>query len=695
MVEGYFTYFIIFKASYGEYTPIMKYEDIQEIREAHKGTMHLFDKDLESVLPALEYVMHLPRLFLDLFNLDEDIIDVAYDESHEIILVPDSVFIKLKQTEISVNPTLIIYTANCDKNVTAVSETFNPILGIYEINNLNEALLKKQWNELYNYTQNKDYEMVSDINIHYWLKNEYLKALPLMFLARQYGNTNEVLQEVFNSINVEEKCVELQYRQIAHQRTLMNLHESGIHDLESASLRYDGIYLEEMKAGSLNVVITFPGIPKKQMRYGGLASVLPDSEKKVIRIMGIHRAIAKNGILIELGIADEKIYKMLNELELRCKEGTNNNYIWKALNDFGKVLGTHFRDFQLAMLLRAKHVTIFSDLPIGLAIIAKTEVPIQCYKSISYRPLTPLTRNLEIEMVKCRQHYLGKKCKVAFAECILPNEENRYVRPMSEIVIQTLENMVQTYPDFIFKCENTYNIKDLEEFIYKNIDADILYISAHGHYNPQRNMAGLMIGEEFWMADNNFLKVPPIVILSACHVSPRGSGAVNVADMFMRSGAITVLGTFIPVNAKRNTILMTRLFTYILEGQTGSKQYKTLADAWSGVVSTNAIHELLQSSKKFETWMYGENPNGNVRMVEFQLKRSVGRLHPTTIYSDTVKIVKEMLKEENMEGKFNDILDGKNYFPESIFYQFIGFPENVFIYNDIFKEAIENMQIDL
>ena len=140
---------------------------------------------------------------------------------------------------------------------------------------------------------------------------------------------------------------------------------------------------------------------------------------------------------------------------------------------------------------------------------------------------------------------------------------------------------------------------------------------------------------------------------------------------------------------------MTRLFTYILEGQTGSKQYKTLADAWSGVVSTNAIHELLQSSKKFETWMYGENPNGNVRMVEFQLKRSVGRLHPTTIYSDTVKIVKEMLKEENMEGKFNDILDGKNYFPESIFYQFIGFPENVFINNDIFKEAIENMQIDL
>lgn len=690
MVEGYFIYLIIFSASYEEYTPIMKYEDIQEIREAHKGTMHLFDKDLESVLPALEYIMHLPRFVLDLYNLDEGTIDVAHDESHEIMLVPDSIFIKLKQTEFSINPTLIILTGDCNTKVKVVSETFNPVLGIYEINDLNETLLKKQWNELYNYTQNQDYDVVSDINIHYWLNNEYLKALPLMFLARQYGNTNEILQKVFNAINVEAKCIELQYRQIAHQNTLMDLHELGFHDLDSASLRYEEKYLNEMKAGSLNVVITFPGISKNQMRYGGLAPILPESEKKVIRIMGIHRAIAKNGILIELGIADEKLFKMLNELELCCKEGTNNNYIWKSLRDFGKMLGTYFQNHQLAILLRAKHITVFSDLPIGLAIIEKAEVPMQCYKSISYRPLTPLTRNLEIEMVKCRQHYLGKKCKVAFAECILPNEENRYVRPMSEIVIQTLENMVQTYPNFIFECENTYNVQDLKEFINKNIDADILYISAHGHYNPQRNMAGLMIGEEFWMADDNYLRVPPIVILSACHVSPRGSGAVNVADMFIRAGAITVLGTFIPVNAKRNTILMTRLFTYILEGQTGSKQYKTLADAWSGVVSTNAIHELLQTSKKFEKWMYGENPDGNVRMVEFQLKRCVGKLHPTTIYSDTIKIVKEMLKEENMEGKFKDILDENNYFPESVFYQFIGYPENVFIYNDIFKEVFES-----
>ena len=32
-------------------------------------------------------------------------------------------------------------------------------------------------------------------------------------------------------------------------------------------------------------------------------------------------------------------------------------------------------------------------------------------------------------------------------------------------------------------------------------------------------MAGLMVGNEFWMADGNDYTVPPVVVLSACHVS--------------------------------------------------------------------------------------------------------------------------------------------------------------------------------
>ena len=48
-----------------------------------------------------------------------------------------------------------------------------------------------------------------------------------------------------------------------------------------------------------------------------------------------------------------------------------------------------------------------------------------------------------------------------------------------------------------------------------------------------------------------------------------------------------------------------------------------------------------------------------------------------------------MLAEEGMQGKFDNILSQNDYFPESIFYQFLGSPENVFLYNEIFDEYIQ------
>lgn len=46
-----------------------------------------------------------------------------------------------------------------------------------------------------------------------------------------------------------------------------------------------------------------------------------------------------------------------------------------------------------------------------------------------------------------------------------------------------------------------------------------------------------------------------------------------------------------------------------------------------------------------------------------------------------------------MEGKFDNILSQNDFFPESFFYQFLGSPENVFLYSEIFGKYIHrNMQ---
>lgn len=62
-------------------------------------------------------------------------------------------------------------------------------------------------------------------------------------------------------------------------------------------------------------------------------------------------------------------------------------------------------------------------------------------------------------------------------------------------------------------------------------------------------------------------------------------------------------------------------------------------------------------------------------------------------YSDTITILKEILAEERMQGKFENILGQNDYFPESVFYQFLGSPENVFLYSEIFDNYIHrNME---
>ncbi|MFQ9922428.1 MAG: hypothetical protein ACLRVU_02880 [Beduini sp.] len=75
-------------------------------------------------------------------------------------------------------------------------------------------------------------------------------------------------------------------------------------------------------------------------------------------------------------------------------------------------------------------------------------------------------------------------------------------------------------------------------------------------------------------------------------------------------------------------------------------------------------------------------------MMDFTMEKGAGRLHGATMYTDTILIVKEMLHEEGLDGKYDDVLNQENCFPESFFYQWVEFPENIFLYNKVFAETM-------
>ncbi|MEY8413704.1 CHAT domain-containing protein [Lachnospiraceae bacterium 62-26] len=675
-IPQYYKYIILFKGEIGDIEPILHVSDMSVLKSINSGRMHLFDESLTPIIPAIEYCLHMSRTEMDTYDTDTEVLDMAYDVPQEILIMPD---IGLSQFPFPFQPTLIIYADDCLEEVKNKAKSLDAVLGTVSISDLSVNLLVKQWNILFDKRSLKNGEKLVDIDKQYLLEGEKQLLLPVLFTARQYGKADYVYNAVFNSMNVFETCANLIWNQLLHHNALMSCKGFGGDDSAAFKVMFSKGLEKAEKETRVNVVITMPGVPQGQINYGGLTTELPDDEKKVIKLLGIHRAIAKEALLIELPVAGKGLFEKLNELEINCKQGTNNKYVHKTLRDIGKVLEKKFTQEQMWAVNWAKHITIFSDFPIGLAIIGDSDTSLQCYKEMSYRTLSPLTRCVQNEMVKHQQLYYGNRCKIAFAECVLDDSQNRFIRSCSNSIVHSLKKLSKENGKMkVTYCE-TLTIKDLKKFISDNLDADILHISAHGYYNRRSNMAGLMVGNEFWMADENDYRVPPVVVLSACHISPRGSGTVNVADLFMRVGAEAVLGTFIPVGAKRNMILINRFYTYIAEAQKGSMQYKTLSEAWSGVVATNAIHEIAETSERFFKWIWGINSEGKLRMMDFTMRRSIGRLHGWTMYADTILIVKEMLHEEGLDGKYDDILNQENYFPESFFYQWIGFPENIFL----------------
>ncbi|MGN1224068.1 MAG: hypothetical protein ACI4TG_03045 [Ruminococcus sp.] len=656
-----------------------------------KENMHLLEPFMVDILPAFEFIMHLPRHIYDYYDLDEKFLNTQYDTPHIILPVPDTILDEITKLD-NIHPNIIILSNSCSEEIYLYCKTIQPQIEPIRINQLDTKKLNYCWKML-KPTTDENFEWLKNIDNQFLLKDQQLVALPGLFSSRQLNDTEQYLNKIFNSVNLESDVLIKQWMYKCRINAYLHMSEHYSKSEYDSSLKFQNLYnksLQEVKKHfDLSAIITMPGVPKEQIKYGLSTAQITKDELRTIRILGVHRAISRNGFLIELERVPIELFSLLSNLEQKCIDGTNNKHVWHLLKKIGRKLGNLFTKNQIEYIKCVKDITVFSDFPIGLAILDGDELPLQCYKAISYRPLSPLTRQLQLELRKTSQYYLGKgkKIKILFVECIINNHENLKVFKYSETVYDAIKTIFTNENFEIVYCR-AYDIKTLKEFIENNMWADILYISAHGHYDKHSNMAGIMVGEEFWMADQDMI-VPPFVILSACHTSPRGIGAVTIADMFIRNGAIAVLSTFIPVNVKKNMIIMTRLFTYISEAQNGSNQYKTLSELWNGLVVTNAIHEILEESPKLKLWMHEKNANGVPRTIDFQLNRSVGRLNNTNAYSETITIIKEMLKEEGLDGKYSNILDNYNYFPESFFYQFIGNPENIFLYNNIFKEAIE------
>ena len=94
-----------------------------------------------------------------------------------------------------------------------------------------------------------------------------------------------------------------------------------------------------------------------------------------------------------------------------------------------------------------------------------------------------------------------------------------------------------------------------------SFEGSIVIFDCHGDHGGLTQPGWLQIGKEklnSWELFNK-ARVPPIVMLSACSTSAVGGSHASVANGFLRSGALSVIGTMLPVDAAKSSTFIARI----------------------------------------------------------------------------------------------------------------------------------------
>lgn len=126
-------------------------------------------------------------------------------------------------------------------------------------------------------------------------------------------------------------------------------------------------------------------------------------------------------------------------------------------------------------------------------------------------------------------------------------------------------------------------------------DGCILVFDGHGHHSEDTGEGTLAIGEDrinMWTLRGR-VRVPPIVILSACDTQAADRSHVTTANGFLELGARAVLGTLLPVNAGRAAMFIVRLLYRLYKFLPAALEARKVAVQWSEVIAGMLRMQLL------------------------------------------------------------------------------------------------------
>lgn len=205
-------------------------------------------------------------------------------------------------------------------------------------------------------------------------------------------------------------------------------------------------------------------------------------------------------------------------------------------------------------------VTLFGDLPLEWLPLRGLPLALRC--DVSRVPATPGNLSLHQSL---RSQYVNID-ESAFEEILIVRsfDADDRIRSTLENALDQLAAVHNKYPRYKFIDVNT-----VDQFIevVNGFNGAVMIFDGHGTVRKDQSVGTIIIGGipiDVWGL-REVIQVPPIVLLSACDTLPIDGGHGSVANGMLALGAVTVLGTVLPVDSRKSAIFIGRLLHRIAE----------------------------------------------------------------------------------------------------------------------------------
>lgn len=243
---------------------------------------------------------------------------------------------------------------------------------------------------------------------------------------------------------------------------------------------------EQMGTSRCPVAVSCPGLsprsaPKELAK--AISRAVPQRssdaavEESATEFLVTHRALSRTGVAVVGPGIPEEAFVALAELERAWSaRAPRPSAIDALLTRVGNILRGLFSEREIEVLLHASSLTAFSDFPIGLMLPPGGGSPLCCRVPVASRPLYPLTRALQFELLPAPTVFLRGKLRVLILECIPKSD---HVGRLSRVGWRVAEDTLKSTPGVECTLVEATSVPEVRQTLSR-VESDILVLSAHG-----------------------------------------------------------------------------------------------------------------------------------------------------------------------------------------------------------------------